>query len=63
MFLLLQAHAAKVISHLSLLADEDIEALRILQTIIVMMTTSHVIQKESLAQVNDFENFTLETNC
>ena len=63
MFLLLQAHAAKVISHLSLLADEDIEALRILQTIIVMMTTSHVIQKESLAQVNGFENFTLETNC
>ena len=40
-----------MISHLSLLADEDIEALRILQTIIVMMTTSHVIQKESLAQV------------
>eukprot|EP00111_Clytia_hemisphaerica_P003917 TCONS_00011241-protein len=47
---LAEAHAAKVISHLSLLADEDIEALRVLQTIIVMMTTSHVIQKESLAQ-------------
>jgi len=57
LYLLFKAHAAKVISHLSLLADEDIEALRILQTIIVMMTTSHVIQKDSLAQVvNCFPN-------
>lgn len=45
-----EGYAGKVISQLGLLADDDIEDLRILQTIIVMLTTSNVVQKDPLAQ-------------
>ena len=46
-----QVYAGKVISHLSYLADENIEDLKILQTVIVLLTTSNVVQQDSLAKV------------
>jgi len=46
-----EMYAGRVALQLSNLADDGIEELRILQTVIVLLTTSKVIQKDSLAQI------------
>uniref|UniRef100_T2MA63 Protein MON2 homolog n=1 Tax=Hydra vulgaris TaxID=6087 RepID=T2MA63_HYDVU len=45
-----EVYATKLVSHLSTLVEDGFEDLRVLQTVIVLLTTSDVVQKDSLAQ-------------
>ena len=45
-----QVYAAKVVEQLVSLSESDVEDLRVLQTVIVLLTTSSAVQKDALAK-------------
>ena len=56
---LLQGYAPSIVNQLTELSEAGVEELRVLQTILILITTSSIVQRQSLAKVSD-QTFSLQ---